>query len=65
MNKPQTPPKSVTLRTKGNTAPHKKAEDLAEEPEMKELACMVEAGELDTERTADFIQSEENKRIYP
>jgi len=65
VNKPQTPLKSVTLRTKGNTAPGKKAENLADEPEMKELSRMIEAGELNTERTADFIQAEENKRIYP
>jgi hypothetical protein len=54
-------PKPVTLRTKGNTAARRKAGKLADEPEMKELSRMIEAGELDGDRAARYARDEVKK----
>jgi hypothetical protein len=55
------PPKPVTLRTKGNTAARRTARRMADEPEMRELSRMIDAGELDAGRAARYTRDEAKK----
>lgn len=45
---------------------HDKNRDISQEPEIKELEAMIERGELDRERTVEYIRNdgiERKKRI--
>ncbi len=44
--------KVVTLRSKGNK------KDISKEPEMKESKRMIRTGELDPERTIDYLNED-------
>lgn len=49
-------PKSVIHGTKHDTRPRRKAGKLADHPAMRELSRMVEAGEVDADRTIDHLK---------
>ena len=40
----------------GNTNPDPEADNLADEPEMKALSKMIDAGEADPDRTLDYLK---------
>ena len=40
----------------GNTNPDPEARNLADEPEMKALSRMIDAGEVDPDRTLDYLK---------
>jgi len=54
MNKQQ----SVIHRSKHDKTPPRKAGKLANHPAMKELARMIEAGEVDKTRTIAYLKKE-------
>ena len=56
MNRAKKRQDSVTHRTKGNTNPDPEADNLADEPEMKALSRMIDAGEVDPNRTLDYLK---------
>jgi hypothetical protein len=56
MNRTKTIQFPVTHRTKGNTNPDPEARNLADEPEMKALSKMIDAGEVDPDRTLDYLK---------
>ena len=41
----------------GNTNPDPEAGNLADEPEMKALSRMIDAGEVDPDRTLDYLKA--------
>jgi hypothetical protein len=47
----------VTHRSKGNINPDPEAGNLADEPEMKTLSKMIDAGEVDPDRTLDYLKA--------
>jgi len=47
---------AVIHRTKHDTKPGRKALKLAEHPAMRELSRMVQAGEVDGERTLAYLK---------
>ena len=47
---------AVIHRTKHDKKPRRKAGKLADHPAMKELARMIEAGEVDHERTLAYLK---------
>ena len=57
MNRAKKRQDSVTHRTKGNTNPDPEADNLADEPEMKALSRMIDAGEVDPNRTLDYLKA--------
>ena len=57
MNRAKTTRFPVTHRSKGNTNPDPEAENLADEPAMKALTRMIEAGEVDPDRTLDYLKA--------
>ena len=57
MNRAKTIRFPVTHRSKGNTNPDPEAENLADEPAMKALTRMIEAGEVDPDRTLDYLKA--------
>jgi hypothetical protein len=57
MNRAKKGQDSVTLRAMGNTNPDPEAENLADEPAMKALTRMIEAGEVDPDRTLDYLKA--------
>jgi len=57
LKKPNKTRDAVTLRSKGNTPTRRKAAKLADEPEMKELSRMIEAGELPPERVRAYLKN--------
>ena len=57
MNRAKKRQDSVTHRTKGNTNPDPEADNLADEPEMKALSRMIDAGEVDPDRTLDYLKA--------
>jgi len=56
MNRTKKRQDSVTHRSKGNTNPDPEAGNLADEPEMKALSRMIDAGEVDPDRTLDYLK---------
>ena len=56
MNRAKKRQDSVTLRPMGNTNPDPEADNLADEPEMKALSRMIDAGEVDPNRTLDYLK---------
>ena len=58
MNRAKKRQDSVTLRAMGNTNPDPEADNLADEPEMKALSKMIDAGEVDPDRTLDYLKVE-------
>ena len=56
MNRAKKRQDSVTLRSMGNTNPDPEADNLADEPEMKALSMMIDAGEVDPDRTLDYLK---------
>ena len=56
MNRAKTTRFPVTLRAMGNTNPDPEADNLADEPEMKALSRMIDAGEVDPDRTLDYLK---------
>lgn len=56
MNRAKTIRFPVTHRSKGNTNPDPEAGNLADEPEMKALSMMIDAGEVDPDRTLDYLK---------
>ena len=56
MNRAKTTRFPVTHRSKGNTNPDPEARNLADEPEMKALSKMIDAGEVDPDRTLDYLK---------
>ena len=56
MNRAKTIQFPVTHRSKGNTNPDPEAGNLADEPEMKALSRMIDAGEVDPDRTLDYLK---------
>ena len=56
MNRAKTTRFPVTLRAMGNTNPDPEARNLADEPEMKALSRMIDAGEVDPDRTLDYLK---------
>jgi len=56
LKKPKKTRDAVTLRSKGNTPTRRKAAKLADEPEMKELSRMTEAGELAPKRVRAYLK---------
>ena len=57
MNRAKKRQDSVTLRPMGNTNPDPEADNLADEPEMKALSRMIDAGEVDPDRTLDYLKA--------
>ena len=57
MNREENRQDSVTLRPMGNTNPDPEAGNLADEPEMKALSRMIDAGEVDPDRTLDYLKA--------
>ena len=57
MNRAKTTRFPVTHRSKGNTNPDPEAANLADEPEMKALSRMIDAGEVDPDRTLDYLKA--------
>jgi hypothetical protein len=47
---------TVIHRTKHDTKPRRKAGKLADHPAMKELSRMIEAGEVNRERTLAYLK---------
>ena len=58
MNREENRQDSVTLRPMGNNSPDPEADNLADEPEMKALSKMIDAGEVDPDRTLDYLKVE-------
>ena len=56
MNREENRQDSVTLRPMGNTNPDPEADNLADEPEMKALSRMIDAGEVNPDRTLDYLK---------
>ena len=50
------PKPAVSLRSKHDTQPRRKAGKLADHPAMKELARMIDAGEVDRGRTLAYLK---------
>ena len=48
---------SVTLRAMGNTNPDPEPDNLADEPEIKALSRMIDAREVDPDRTLDYMKA--------
>ena len=57
MNRAKTTRFPVTHRSKGNTNPDPEAANLVDEPEMKALSRMIDAGEVDPDRTLDYLKA--------
>ena len=57
MNRAKKRQDSVTLRSKGNTNPDPEADNLADEPEMKALSRMIDAGEVSRDRALDYLKA--------
>ena len=58
MNRAKKRQDSVTLRPMGNNSPDPEADNLADEPEMKALSRMLDAREVDPNRTLDYLKVE-------
>ena len=58
MNRAKKRQDSVTLRPMGNTNPDPEADNLADEPEMKALSKMINAGEVSRDRALDYLEGE-------
>jgi len=58
MNKGKNKTESVGLRPKPYTKPSRKAGKLANHPAIKELARMIEAGEVDRTRTIAYLKKD-------
>ena len=58
MNRAKKRQDSVTLRAMGNTNPDPEADNLADEPEMKALSKMINAGEVSRDRALDYLEGE-------
>ena len=58
MNRAKTTRFPVTHRSKGNTNPDPEADNLADEPEMKALSKMIDAGEVSRDRALDYLEGE-------
>ena len=56
MNRAKKRQDSVTLRPMGNNSPDPEADNLADEPEMKALSRMIDAREVDPDRTLDYLK---------
>ena len=57
MNRAKTTRFPVTHRSKGNTNPDPEADNLADEPEMKALSKMIDAGEVSRDRALDYLKA--------
>ena len=57
MNRAKTTRFPVTLRPMGNTNPDPEADNLADEPEMKALSRMIDAGEVSRDRALDYLKA--------
>jgi len=61
MKTPKKPKRAVTHRTKGDKTPNRPARRLADEPALKELARMIDAGEVDRARTLSHLRKGRKK----
>jgi hypothetical protein len=57
MNRAKKRQDSVTLRPMGNNSPDPEADNLADEPEMKALSRMIDAGEVSRDRALDYLKA--------
>ena len=58
MNRAKKRQDSVTLRPMGNNSPDPEADNLPDEPEMKALSKMINAGEVSRDRALDYLEGE-------
>ena len=58
MNRAKKRQDSVTFRPMGNNSPDPEADNLADEPEMKALSKMINAGEVSRDRALDYLEGE-------